>query len=368
MKTSTLFSELKIEPHNPGMSTGTQWGATRDQGEIESVSPIDGASLAAVFRASGRDYETMLQQAVTAFDYWRRVPAPKRGEIVRQIGLNLRAYKEPLGKLVTLEMGKSIQEGLGEVQEMIDIADFAVGLSRQLYGASMHSERPGHRMYDQYHPLGAVGVITAFNFPVAVWAWNAMIAAVCGDVTVWKPASKVPLTALAVQHIVAEVIRENDLPEGIFNLIIGGGAEIGEKLLADKRLPLISLTGSTRVGKHAAAVVAGRLGKYIMELGGNNAIIMTEQADLKMAVPAAVFGAVGTAGQRCTSTRRLIIHEDIFEPVSQAMINAYGTLKIGNALDETNHMGPLIDQQAIAAYRNALDQVRAQGCEVLYGG
>jgi aldehyde dehydrogenase (NAD+) len=368
MQTSALFRDLKITTHNSGACTGNQWGVSRDQGEIESVSPIDGAPLARVFRASRQDYEAIMGKAVAAFDHWRRVPAPKRGEIVRQIGLKLRAYKEPLGELVTLEMGKSIQEGLGEVQEMIDIADFAAGLSRQLYGFTMHSERPSHRMYDQYHPLGAVGVITAFNFPVAVWAWNAMIAAVCGDVIVWKPASKVPLTAIAVQHIIAEVVRENDLPEGIFNLIIGGGSEIGEKLLADKRIPLVSLTGSTRVGRHAAAVVAGRLGKYIMELGGNNAIILTEEADLKLAVPAVVFGAVGTAGQRCTTTRRLIIHDAIFDQVRQALIKAYGTLKIGNPLDETNHMGPLIDKQAVEAYHKALELVRAQGGEVLYGG
>ena len=368
MQTSALFRDLKIATHNAGACTGNQWGVSRDQGEIESVSPIDGAPLARVFRASRQDYEAIMGKAVAAFDHWRRVPAPKRGEIVRQIGLKLRAYKEPLGELVTLEMGKSIQEGLGEVQEMIDIADFAAGLSRQLYGFTMHSERPSHRMYDQYHPLGAVGVVTAFNFPVAVWAWNAMIAAVCGDVIVWKPASKVPLTAIAVQHIIAEVVRENDLPEGIFNLIIGGGSEIGEKLLADKRISLVSLTGSTRVGKHAAAVVAGRLGKYIMELGGNNAIILTEEADLKLAVPAVVFGAVGTAGQRCTTTRRLIIHDAIFDQVRQALIKAYGTLKIGNPLDETNHMGPLIDKQAVEAYHKALELVRAQGGQVLYGG
>ncbi|MEJ2038399.1 MAG: aldehyde dehydrogenase family protein, partial [Desulfosarcinaceae bacterium] len=298
----------------------------------------------------------------------RRVPAPKRGEIVRQIGLKLREYKEPLGRLVSMEMGKSIQEGLGEVQEMIDITDFALGLSRQLYGFSMHSERPGHRMYDQYHPLGVVGVITAFNFPVAVWSWNAMIAAVCGDVVVWKPASKVPLTALAVQQIVAGVVRENDLPEGIFNLLIGSGPDIGERLLNDKRIALLSLTGSTRVGKHAASAVAQRLGRCILELGGNNAIILTEEAELKLAVPAVVFGAVGTTGQRCTTTRRLIIHESIFDQVSQALVKAYGALKIGDPLDESHHLGPLIDREAVAQYTQALEQARAQGGEVIYGG
>jgi aldehyde dehydrogenase (NAD+) len=367
MRTETIFEQLGLIAHNQGSCTGTQWGTTRDTGEILSLSPIDGEPLAAVYRASARDYETVMHKAVAAFDIWRRMPAPKRGEIVRQIGLKLRQYKTPLGRLVTLEMGKSIQEGLGEVQEMIDIADFAVGLSRQLYGFSMHSERPSHRMYDQYHPLGAVGVITAFNFPVAVWAWNALIAAVCGDVVLWKPASKVPLTAVAVQHIVAEVIRENDLPEGIFNLIIGSGSEIGENMLKDRRIPLLSLTGSTRVGRHAAAVVAERLGRSIMELGGNNAILLTEEADLKIAVPAVVFGAVGTAGQRCTTTRRLIVHESIFKQVTQALIKAYGTLKIGDPLDEANHVGPLVDRQAVAQYLQALEQARAQGGEVLCG-
>ncbi len=368
MDVKQILEALGIGGKNFGGSTGTMWAESGDNGEIVSKSPIDGKMIASVHRASGEDYQRVMQTAVEAFVWWRTQPAPVRGEIVRQIGVKLRDYKEPLGHLVTYEMGKSLQEGLGEVQEMIDIADFAVGLSRQLYGFTMHSERPEHRMYDQYHPLGAVGVVTAFNFPVAVWAWNSLIAAVCGDVTVWKPASKVPLTAVAVQHIVAEVIKENGLPEGIFNLVIGSGSQIGEAMLNDQRLPLISLTGSTRVGKHAAAVVAGRLGKTIMELGGNNAIILTEHADLKMAVPSIVFGAVGTAGQRCTTTRRLIIHQSIFDRVQEALVKAYGSLRIGNPLDASFHMGPLIDTQAVDQYMAALARLKEEGGEVICGG
>ncbi len=288
------------------------------------------------------------------FLYWRNVPAPQRGEVVRQIGDKLRKYKDPLGKLVSYEMGKSLQEGLGEVQEMIDICDFAVGQSRMLYGYTMKSERPNHRMYDQYHPLGVVGTISAFNFPVAVWSWNAMIATVCGDTNLWKPSSKVPLTAIAVQNIVGEVIKENKLPEGLFTLVVGRGSSVGEKMLNDKKLPLISITGSTHVGRHGAEVIAKRFGKAILELGGNNAIILTPEADLKMALPAIVFGAVGTAGQRCTSTRRLIIHESIYDKVVASVTKAYKSLKIGNPLDEKNHVGPLIDKAAVADFTNAL--------------
>ncbi len=363
-----VLSALGIETQNPGCATGIHWRDTRDQGEIPSTSPITGEAIATVFKAADKDYETVMDAAQTAFAQWRRVPAPRRGEIVRQIGLKLREHKAALGRLVTLEMGKSLQEGIGEVQEMIDIADFAVGLSRQLYGFSMHSERPEHRMYDQYHPLGAVGVITAFNFPVAVWSWNALIAAVCGNVVVWKPASKVPLSAIAVQRIVGQVIRENDLPEGLFNLIIGSGSAIGERMLNDPRIPLLSLTGSTQVGKRAASLVAGRLGKYIMELGGNNAIIVTENANLELAVPAIVFGAVGTAGQRCTTTRRVIIHDAIYGRVIQALKKAYSGLKIGNPLGEGNHVGPLIDPQAVADFSAALDQARQQGGKIIKGG
>src|SRR5690606_1195882 len=291
-----------------------------------------------------------------------------RGEIVRQIGLKLREFKMPLGQLVSYEMGKSLQEGLGEVQEMIDICDFAVGQSRQLYGFTMHSERANHRMYDQYHPLGIVATISAFNFPVAVWSWNAMIAAVCGDVNVWKPSSKVPLSAIATQNIIAAVLKENNLPEGIFSLIIGKGSTIGERMLNDKRLPLVSVTGSTKVGRHAGEVIARRFGRAILELGGNNGIIITPDADLKLAIPAVVFGAVGTAGQRCTTTRRLIVHESIYDKVKESLIKAYGSLKVGNPLDEKNHVGPLIDKDAVQAFTNALERVKKEGGKIIFGG
>jgi aldehyde dehydrogenase (NAD+) len=303
-----------------------------------------------------------------AFIFWRMVPAPKRGEIVRQIGMKLREYKEPLGKLVSYEMGKSLQEGLGEVQEMIDICDFAVGQSRQLYGFTMQSERPMHRMYDQYHPLGIVCTISAFNFPVAVYAWNAMLAAVCGDVNIWKPSSKVPLSAIATQNIIANVLKENNLPEGIFTLIIGKGSTVGERMLNDKRVAMVSVTGSTRVGKHAAEVVSARFGKTILELGGNNAIIITPDADFKIAIPAVVFGAVGTAGQRCTSTRRLIIHESIYNKVKDTLLKAYKSLNIGNPLDQKNHMGPLIDKNAVNDFLNALKRVKTEGGKIIFGG
>jgi aldehyde dehydrogenase (NAD+) len=309
-----------------------------------------------------------MKSAQKAFLNWRMVPAPKRGEVVRQIGLKLREYKQPLGELVSYEMGKSLQEGLGEVQEMIDICDFAVGLSRQLYGFTMQSERPMHRMYDQYHPLGVVCTISAFNFPVAVYAWNAMIAAVCGDVNLWKPSSKVPLSAIATQNIIAKVLKENNLPEGIFTLVIGRGSTVGERILNDKRVEMVSVTGSTRVGKHAAEVVASRFGKTILELGGNNAIIITPDADLKLAIPAVVFGAVGTAGQRCTSTRRLIIHESIYNKVKTSLVKAYKSVKIGNPLDQKNHMGPLIDKNAVNDFTNALKRVKKEGGKIIFGG
>jgi len=303
-----------------------------------------------------------------AFKEWRIVPAPNRGEIVRQIGLKLREYKEPLGRLVSYEMGKSLQEGLGEVQEMIDICDFAVGQSRMLYGFTMHSERKEHRMYEQYHPLGIVLTVSAFNFPVAVWSWNAMLATVCGDVNLWKPSSKVPLCAIAVQNILADVIKDNNLPEGLFSLVIGKGSTIGEKMLNDKRIPLISVTGSTDVGRHASEVVSKRFGKIILELGGNNAIILTPDADLKIALPAIVFGAVGTAGQRCTSTRRLIVHESIYDKVKNTLINAYKGLKIGDPLDSKNHVGPLIDKAAVLLFKDALERVKTEGGSVIFGG
>jgi aldehyde dehydrogenase (NAD+) len=363
-----ILKTLGIARNNQGASTGTQWNKTANAGELAVVSPVDGSVLAKVFLASEQDYRECVSIAKAAFLEWRQVPAPKRGEIVRQIGMALREKKRPLGTLVSLEMGKSLQEGLGEVQEMIDVCDFAVGQSRQLYGLTMASERPDHRLYEQYHPLGVVGIITAFNFPVAVWSWNAMLAVICGDTCLWKPSSKTPLTAIALQHILAGVLRDNNLPEGIFNLVIGSGATVGELLLQDRNISLVSVTGSTRVGRHAAEVVASRLGRCLLELGGNNAIILTPQANLKLAIPAIVFSAVGTAGQRCTTTRRLIVHESIHEQVVQALLAAYGSLRIGSPLNETNHVGPLIDQAAVSTYHAALDAVRLQGGTVLCGG
>lgn len=363
-----FLKELNINEKNFGASTGLEWNTTIDQGEIEIKSPVDGKRIASVYLASEADYENIVVTSHEAFKKWRLVPAPKRGEIVRQIGLQLRKYKDALGTLVSYEMGKSLQEGKGEVQEMIDICDFAVGQSRQLYGNTMTSERQQHRMYDQYHPLGVVGTISAFNFPVAVWSWNAMIATVCGDTNLWKPSSKVPLCAIAVQNILSQVIKDNNLPEGLFSLIVGRGSSVGEKMLNDKRLPLISITGSTRVGRHGAEVIAGRFGKSILELGGNNAIILTPGANLKMALPAIVFGAVGTAGQRCTSTRRLIIHESIYDNVKEAIVSAYAGLKIGNPLHETNHVGPLIDSGAVGDFLNALEKVQEEGGKIICGG
>lgn len=363
-----ILEVLGIKEKNYGLSTGLEWGKTSDQGELRIYSPTDGQYIASVYQTSEADFEKMVQTAEEAFKHWRKIPAPKRGEIVRQIGNKLREFKKPLGSLVSYEMGKSLQEGWGEVQEMIDICDFAVGQSRQLYGFTMHSERPSHRMYDQYHPLGLVVTISAFNFPVAVWSWNAMLAAVCGDVNIWKPASKVPLTAIATQNILSSVLKENNIPEGVFNLIVGRGKTIGEKILKDKHISLVSLTGSTQVGKHAASVIAERLGRYIMELGGNNAIIMTPSSNLKMTIPSVVFGAVGTAGQRCTSTRRLIIHESIYEKVKESLLKAYGSVRIGDPLDEKNHMGPLIDKDTVTTFLNALEQVKKEGGRVIFGG
>lgn len=363
-----FLKTLGIEEKNFGSCSGLQWGTTTTEGEIKVTSPTNGKLIASVYQCSEADYLSIIEKAEAAFKVWRVTPAPKRGEIVRQIGLKLREYKEPLGMLVSYEMGKSLQEGLGEVQEMIDICDFAVGLSRQLYGFTMQSERPNHRMYDQYHPLGIVLTVSAFNFPVAVWSWNAMLAAVCGDVNLWKPSSKTPLTAVATQKIVAQVLQENNLPEGVFSLVIGKGSTIGEKMLHDKRIPMISITGSTPVGQHAAEIVSKRFGKLILELGGNNAIILTENADLKIAIPAVVFGAVGTAGQRCTTTRRLIIHESIYDRVKESVVKAYGSLRIGDPLDAKNHVGPLIDKSSVAAFTNAIAKAKEQGGTVLYGG
>ncbi|MBT8378068.1 MAG: aldehyde dehydrogenase family protein [Ignavibacteria bacterium] len=363
-----FLKELGIQKNNFGSSTGLNWNKTKSEGILKIHSPVDGKLIASVYQASEKDYNKVIQTSEKAFKEWRMIPAPIRGEIVRQIGNRLREFKEPLGTLVSYEMGKSLQEGLGEVQEMIDICDFAVGQSRQLYGFTMQSERLMHRMYDQYHPLGIVCTISAFNFPVAVWSWNAMIAAACGDVNIWKPSSKVPLTAIATQKIISKVLKENKLPEGIFSLVIGKGSTVGERILKDKRVSLVSVTGSTRVGKHASEVVASRFGKTILELGGNNAIIMTPEADLKMAIPAIVFGAVGTAGQRCTTTRRLIIHESIYNRVKTSLLKAYKTIKIGDPLDEKNHMGPLIDTGAVDDFKNALKQVKKEGGKILTGG
>jgi aldehyde dehydrogenase (NAD+) len=363
-----LFKKLMLHDKNYGACSGLNWYQTTNSGELQISSPATGESIASVYQASENDYEKIIAAAQEAFKYWEKIPAPKRGEIVRQIGLRLREYKKELGILVSFEMGKSLQEGLGEVQEMIDICDFAVGQSRQLYGFTMQSERTQHRMYDQYHPLGIVGIITAFNFPVAVWAWNAMISAVCGNVNLWKPSSKVPLSAIAVQNILADVLKNNNIPEGVFSLIIGKGSTIGEKFLKDKRIPLISITGSTKVGKHAGQIIAGRFGKSILELGGNNAIIITPDADLNLTIPAVVFGAVGTAGQRCTTTRRLIVHESIYNKIKESLLKAYGSLRIGNPLNEKNHVGPLIDKDAVETFCSALEQIKQEGGRIIFGG
>lgn len=359
------LEKLGIKEVNQGTSSGNKWFSNGE--EISSFSPVDGQVIAKVTTTSKADYEKVMESATSAFKTWRTKPAPLRGEIVRQFGDELRRLKEPLGKLVSYEMGKSYQEGLGEVQEMIDICDFAVGLSRQLHGLTMHSERPGHRMYEQYHPLGVVGIISAFNFPVAVWAWNTALAWICGDVCVWKPSEKTPLCGIACQNIAAKVLADNNLPEGI-SCLINGDYKVGEMMTNDKRVPLISATGSIRMGKIVAQAVAGRLGKSLLELGGNNAIIVTPDADIKMTVIGAVFGAVGTAGQRCTSTRRLIIHESMYDKVKDAVVDAYKQLKIGNPLDENNHVGPLIDKDAVKNYQKALEKVVEEGGNIIVEG
>ena len=364
-----FLKNLGLEKLNSGVSTGAEW--LSGNGTLtESVSPTDSSVIANVQNANREDYETLISKAQQAFPEWRKVPAPQRGDIVRQIGNAVREAKDDLGKLVSWEMGKIYQEGLGEVQEMIDICDFAVGLSRQLYGSTMHSERPGHRMYDQYHPLGIVGIISAFNFPVAVWSWNAMIAAVCGNVSIWKPSPKTPLCSIALQRILGKVLRENGIQEGVFNLVIGTNEEIAETLVNDKRVPLISATGSTEMGRKVSAKVASRLGRSILELGGNNAIIVTESADLKIAIPGIVFGSVGTCGQRCTTTRRIIIHESIYEDVKNKLIQAYSQLenRVGDPLDSNTLIGPMIDEVAVNNFRNALEEVRRQGGKLIYGG
>lgn len=352
---------LPTQPIKPGTSTGLQfWFSESGKRPIDSFSPADGQLIARVHETTRNDYDRVIETAQAAFAEWRTVPAPRRGEMVRQMGEQFRRYKRELGTLVSYEMGKSLQEGLGEVQEIIDICDFAVGQSRQLYGLSMHSERPAHRMMEQWHPLGVVGIISAFNFPVAVWSWNAMLAWICGDVCIWKPSEKTPLTALACQQIIGEVLRANDVPEGV-SCLITGGREAGEWLAHDPRVALVSATGSTRMGKAVAGAVAGRLGKSILELGGNNAIIVSEQADLDLAIPAIVFGAVGTAGQRCTTTRRIIVQEQIYADVKARLQKAYAQLRIGNPLDESFHVGPLIDTAAVHTYQLAVQQIREQG-------
>jgi len=359
------LKDLGLQETNNGTSTGKDFFSSGEV--IESYSPVDGALIGKVKATTKEDYEKVITTATAGFKDWRTWPAPQRGEVVRQFNDELRRLKEPLGKLVSYEMGKSYQEGLGEVQEMIDICDFAVGLSRQLHGLTMHSERPGHRMYEQYHPLGVVGIISAFNFPVAVWSWNTALAWVCGDACVWKGSEKTPLTSVACQNIAARVFAENNVPAGISSLITGD-YKVGEMMTNDKRVPLISATGSIRMGKIVAQAVAARLGKSLLELGGNNAIIVTPDADIKNTVIGAVFGAVGTCGQRCTSTRRLIIHESIYDKVKDAIVKAYKQLRIGNPLDENNHVGPLIDKDAVKNYQNALDKVVEEGGKILVEG
>jgi aldehyde dehydrogenase (NAD+) len=362
-----FLKKLGIEGTNLGTSTGQQSIGSEGQDTISSQTPIDGSHIADTTITKRKEYDQVVETAQEAFKEWRMVPAPKRGEIVRQIGLELRKHKEDLGRLVTYEMGKIYQEGLGEVQEMIDICDFAVGQSRMLYGKTMQSERPQHRMYEQWHPLGITGIISAFNFPVAVYSWNAMVAAICGNVMIWKGSEKTPLCGIAVQNIIGKVLKRNDLPEGIFNLITGG-RDVGEWMTEDERLPLISATGSIRMGKEVAQTVGARLGKTILELGGNNAIVVSEQADLEMAARATVFGAVGTCGQRCTSTRRLIVHEDVFDEFKDRLLEIYEDVNIGNPMDEDTLVGPLVDGDAAESMQQALEELQEAGGEVIYGG
>jgi aldehyde dehydrogenase (NAD+) len=366
-KIAQVLKQLGIKKVNESVCTGTSWISAVGTTQKEVISPVDGQLAGSVIYASVTEYEAVMKRAREAFHIWKQVPAPKRGDIVRQYGNALRANKELLGTLVSYEMGKSLQEGRGEVQEMIDICDYAVGLSRQLYGLTMHSERPGHRMYEQWHPLGVVGIISAFNFPVAVWSWNAMIAAVCGNVSVWKPSEKTPLSAIACMNLMKPVLQANNLPEGIFSLI-NGDAEIGAMMAKDRCVPLLSATGSTRMGRAVGTIVAERLGRSLLELGGNNAIIVTQHADLDMALRAVVFGAVGTAGQRCTTTRRLIVHASVYEAFMKKLLKAYKQLNIGNPLDEHNHVGPLIDQHAVQQFSLALEQLKKEGGKILYGG
>ncbi len=362
-----VLETLSLKPINPGAYSGANWQSQIHVERFHSLNPTTGEPIAAVAGASFEDYECIMTKAARAFLLWREVPAPNRGEIIRQIGEALRKYKDALGSLVSLEMGKSKQEGDGEVQEMIDMADLAVGQSRMLYGNTMHSERPHHRMYEQWHPYGIVGVISSFNFPVAVWAWNAFIAAVCGNVVLWKPSSKTPLCAIAVHHISSAVLRANNCPD-IFHLFLPSSHELAEKLLQDKRLPLVSFTGSTSVGKKIASTIAARLGRTILELGGNNAIILDESANLNLAIPSIVFGAIGTSGQRCTSTRRLFIHKSIYKEVEKKLKEAYGQIIIGDPRDSKNHMGPLIDSGAVMQFESALARIKTAGGHIIFGG
>ncbi|MCJ7802809.1 MAG: aldehyde dehydrogenase family protein, partial [Candidatus Marinimicrobia bacterium] len=363
MNTKEILSKLGIENVNYGACAGpNDWYKTTNAGKLDSINPANGEVIASVYQCSVEDYHAIVEKSYKAFIEWRKVPAPFRGELVRQMANALRDKKDALGSLVTLEMGKIKQEGDGEVQEMIDIADFAVGQSRMLYGKTMHSERPDHRMYEQWHPLGPIGVISAFNFPVAVWAWNSFIAAICGDTTIWKPSSKTPLTGIAVQNICNDVLESNGHP-GIFSLVIGRGSTIGEELINDKRLPLVSFTGSTAMGKRVSEVVAKRLGRTILELGGNNAIIVDESADMDMVIPATMFGAVGTAGQRCTSTRRIIIQEKLYDDFVKRIVNAYKQVNIGDPLKADTLMGPMVDGSAVEVYKNALKKIKEKGGE-----
>lgn len=360
------LSAMGIGRNNPGVSTGVD-RVRSGGGRIESFSPVDGKLIASVQAADEKSYRQVVVRAGEAFAEWRQWPAPKRGEVVRQIGDALRRNKDALAKLVSYEMGKSRSEGLGEVQEMIDICDFAVGLSRQLHGLTMHSERPHHRMYEQWHPLGIVGIITAFNFPVAVWSWNAMLAWVCGNTCIWKPSEKTPLCSLACQHIIQKVLKKNNVPEGV-SCIVNGDSAVGALLAADENIALVSATGSVRMGKAVARTVGGRLGKMLLELGGNNAIIVTPHADLDIAIRGALFGAVGTAGQRCTTTRRLIVHSEVYDEVRDRLVRAYDHLSIGNPLDPSHHVGPLIDNQAVKAYQEALRMIKKEGGKFLVKG
>jgi aldehyde dehydrogenase (NAD+) len=359
------LAKLGLKKLNEGTSTGKHFFGNGPV--IDSYSPVTGDLIASVSTTTSEDYEKVVGAAQAAFKTWRTMPAPKRGEIVRQFGDRLRAYKQELGMLVSYEMGKSLQEGLGEVQEMIDICDFAVGLSRQLYGLTMHSERPGHRMYEQWHPIGIVGIVSAFNFPVAVWSWNSALAWVCGDVCIWKGSEKTPLCSIACQNVWNEVAAANDLPEGI-SCIVSGDYKVGELMTKDTRVPLISATGSSRMGRIVGAAVAERFGRSLLELGGNNAIIVTPNADLKIAIPGIVFGAVGTAGQRCTTTRRLIIHDSVYEELKSKLVSAYSQIRIGNPLDQNNHVGPLIDTAAVEMYQKSINDAIAQGGKVIVEG